>query len=511
MKSLFKAVALITLFSVLTRIAGFIFRIYLSRTIGAEALGLYQVAFSVFIVLLTIVSSGLPFIISRITAKYSNNSDKKAKGQLISSSLILSAVISIVLCVVILLFKNLFAKIFTERSCIEILIVLLPAVVFSSVYSVFRGALWGENNYFALCVSELFEQVLRILICVLLLGSTMSVIHNAVSVAWSLTISCLVSAVFVVLLYFYYGGILSRPGRVYKKVLKESTPITGVRVAGSLIQPLIALIIPMRLVSIGYTNAQALSLFGIAVGMTFPLLFIPGMLIGSLSTALVPEISSSLSEGKTKNIENRIKTAVKFTLFISSFFVPLFLGVGDIIGRFLYDNMISGTLLQVSAWIMIPMGLTNITSSILNSLGMEIKSCVNYFFGAIALFLSIWFLPSVMGINAFAVGMGISTSITSVLNIYMLKRKTKVKIKIVKPLIIFSLIAFPCAGITAFSGALLSYIFPDFFVLALSCSFGAVFFILLSMIFGVLDVNCFNVLKRRLFVRKKSKAVIKDA
>ena len=63
MKSLVKTVVLITGFSVLTRIVGFLFRIYLSRTVGAEALGLYQVAFSVFMVLLTVVSSGLPFVI----------------------------------------------------------------------------------------------------------------------------------------------------------------------------------------------------------------------------------------------------------------------------------------------------------------------------------------------------------------------------------------------------------------------------------------------------------------
>ena len=70
MKSLFKTVALLTIFSIITRIAGFLFKIYLSRAIGAESLGLYQIAFSVFIVLLTVVSSGLPLTISKLSAKY---------------------------------------------------------------------------------------------------------------------------------------------------------------------------------------------------------------------------------------------------------------------------------------------------------------------------------------------------------------------------------------------------------------------------------------------------------
>ena len=505
MKSLFKTVALITTFSILTRIAGFIFRVYLSRTIGAEALGVYQVAFSVFIVLLTIVSSGLPFIISRMTAKYSVKHEKKKKGQLVSTALIVAGLISIVLCGIVLIFRNLFSNIFTDRGCIEILISLLPAVVFSSVYCVFRGALWGENNYFALCISEFYEQVVRIFVCVLILAPGLSIIDSAVSVGWSLTIACVFSAVFVTLLYFYYGGTLKKPSKIYRKLLKQSAPITGVRIAGSLIQPLVAIIIPIRLIAIGYTNAQAMALYGVAVGMTLPLLFIPGMLVGSLSTALVPEISSAMSQNDTQHIENRVHSSVSFTLLISAFFVPLFLGAGDIIGRFLYDNALSGSLLQLFAWIMIPMGLTNITSAILNSVGMEVKSCINYFFGAIALFFCIWFLPPVMGINAFAVGMGASTTISSILNIIMLKRKMKIKIGILKPLIIFSIITLPVAAVTSFLASLLAFIMSDFFVVLISCGVGSAMFFLLSMVAGVIDINVLNVVKSKLGIKKRLK------
>ena len=70
MKSLFKTVFVITGFAVITRVLGFVFRIYLSRMLGAEMLGLYQVSLSVFMVLLTIVASGLPLVISKLSAKF---------------------------------------------------------------------------------------------------------------------------------------------------------------------------------------------------------------------------------------------------------------------------------------------------------------------------------------------------------------------------------------------------------------------------------------------------------
>ena len=77
MKSLFKTVFIIMFFSALTRLAGFLFRIYLSRKLGAESLGIYQISFSIFMVLLTIIASGLPLIVSRMTAKFNTQKNKQ--------------------------------------------------------------------------------------------------------------------------------------------------------------------------------------------------------------------------------------------------------------------------------------------------------------------------------------------------------------------------------------------------------------------------------------------------
>ena len=488
MKSLVKTVALITGFSILTRIAGFLFRVYLSRAIGAEALGLYQVAFLVFIVLLTIVSSGLPFIVSRLTASYRVGENYKKQSGLLMSAIIIGLVVSVLLCGCVLIFRNVFSKLFTDASCMMILIVLLPALVFSSVYSVVRGALWGQGNYFALCVSEFFEQIVRIFVCVLMLSPVASVVTNSVSAAWSLTIACAASMIFVLLLYFIYGGRLSKP-KDFKQLLRRSTPITGVRVGGSLAQPLVALIIPARLMSIGYSSSQAMSLFGVAVGMTMPLLFVPSALIGALSTALVPDISMAVAKEDTKHIETRIRTSIIFALFISAMAVPLFAGAGEEIGQFLYGNSLSGLILASSAWIMLPMGLNNITSSLLNSLGYEIRSCINYFIGALVMFLAMWFLPIICGINALFWGMGLCMCVTSALNFFMLKRKTKISLKLFKPLSLLCLITLPCAALVSFIDKLCVMVMPAFFAIMISCMVGVVFYLLLCMVFNIVDVK----------------------
>lgn len=488
MKSLFKTVFIITGFAVITRVLGFVFRIYLSRMLGAEMLGLYQVSLSVFMVLLTIVASGLPLVISKLSAKFFVKKDSESEGKLVSASVIISVVTSVVLIGIVLIFKNLFSQIFADNRCYPILLVMLPAVLFSGVYNVFRGAMWGHSNYFGFCITELFEQIVRITICVFMLSFGIGSLSPSISAGLSLSIACLLSMILAVVLYFVYGGKLKKPGKIYKEVLKSSTPITAVRFLSSLVQPIIALIIPSRLISAGFTSSQALSIYGVAIGMTLPLLSIPITLVGSFSTALVPDLSTAICNNDDSHVKNRISSSLIITMFITFLTIPLFVGAGENIGLFFFGNVSSGALLSSSAWITLPFAITNITSSMLNALGMEVKSFINYLIGSAFLFLSIWFLPAVIGIKALTIGMGACVSVTSILNLIMIKKKLKIKLGILKPLVLMAVFVVPSSAIVFFLSGLLSAI-PLFFNLVISCLFGGGMFVLLCGIFGVVNIK----------------------
>ena len=506
MKSLFKTVALITIFSFLTRISGFIFRMILSRQVGAEGVGLYQVAFSVFMVLLTVISSGMPLIISRLSSSYMARRENGKERSLITTALIYGLVLSIVLCGIVFVFKNVFAGLFTESRCIEILIVLLPSLVFSSVYCVLRGAMWGKNNYFALCVTEFYEQVVRIVLGVLFVSTSFTALENAFNLGWTMSLACLASMMLVIVCFFYYGGKLGRFKREeFVPLVKQSTPITVMRVIGSLVQPLIAFIVPNRLVAIGYTNSQALAMFGVAVGMTMPLLYVPSSIIGSLSTALVPDLSKALTQNDLQHIEKRIKTSIFFSLFISALFVPCFLGMGELAGEVLYDNVLSGSLLVSSAWVLIPIGLTNITSAILNSLGYEKRSFVNFVAGGVAMFACLWFLPSLFGINAFIYALGTNFTITSVLNLALLKKKTKVKLNILPSLGKIILLAIPSSALTGFVTGICGHFLPKLITLLFGGVVSVGSFVLLAGALNMIDIKAFFVLAADRLKPKKVK------
>lgn len=505
MKSLFKTVFTITAFTIITRVLGFIFRIYLSRVLGTEELGIYQVSLSVFMVLLTIVASGLPLIISKLSAKYFAKKDGEKEGKLVSASLIIAAITSVILIVIVLVFKRLFSFLFTDERCYLILVAMLPAVLFSGIYNVFRGAMWGRSNYFCFCITELFEQIVRITICVVLLSFGIGSLSSSIGAALSLSIACFLSMALSVVLYFVYGGKLRKPGGVYKEVLKSSTPITAVRFLSSLVQPIIALIIPARLIAAGYTSSQALSIYGVAIGMTMPLLFIPITIVGSLSTALIPDLSAAVESEDSSHIKNRITTSLIITMFISFLMIPLFIGAGENIGLFFFNNITSGVLLSGAAWMTLPLALTNITSSILNALGMEVKSFINYLIGSIFLFLGICLLPGVIGIRALIVGMGVCVSVTSLLNLIMIKRKTKIKLGILKPMLLMACFCLPSAALTFFVTSLLNGVVPLFFNLAISCSLGGAMFVLLCAIFKIINIKTFFASVKKSGFKKKQR------
>lgn len=493
MKKLFKAVAIITIFAGLTRLAGFLFRIYLSRTIGAEGLGVYQIAFSVFMVLETFVSSGLPLVVSKLTSKYQVEGNKTAQGSAVCAALITGLITSISLVGILFAAQNLLGGLFTDIRCLNILLTLLPAIVFSSVYAVLRGYLWGQKKFFLVSISEFFEQTVRIIACVVLIALVYSTFDGAIAASVSLVISCAFSAALVVILFFKTGGRLKSPKGQTKAVLKSAIPITAVRIASSLLMPLIAIIMPIKLIQSGLTSEQALSQYGIALGMTFPLLYLPSTLTGSLAMALIPDISSDLARKDYNNIAKKIESSLKFSIFVAFLVIPIYIGLGEPIGIFLFNNATSGYYLAYAAWIMLPISINNIAASVLNALGLEVKGFINYIFGAIVLILCITFLPKYIGILSLVWGMGLCMTVAAILNIRMIKKRITVKINIIKPIILMSIITIPCALLPMWTFGALSFVLPMVLNLIISGILGVAMFAMLCIIFKVVDISTFKI------------------
>ncbi len=447
MNKFFKAMFCVTFFSVCTRALGFLLKIYLSRSLGSEMLGNYQVTMSIFAVLMTLLSSGIPVVLSRNVSFYSNKKNKKRIGSIVSSGLILTLAICFVVSLIIICFPEIINKLLSQNIASDMLLILLPALIFSSIYEVLRGALWGEEQFFAISFTEFIEQILRIAFLVVLFEFGFNNISLINKTALSLSLACIVSAIIVLIIYVKKGGKFSNPKPELKNLIKTSTPITAVRTVSAIVASLISIIIPIRLQTFGMSQAEALSEFGIIMGMSFQLIMIPSTLIGSLAVTMVPSISgesNNIDDGNLKNtcyLKSKINFAVRTTIVFSMLLLPLFVVLGKPICEFLFDNSKAGLYLSAAAIAMLPMGISQITSSVLNAVGLEMKSLKNYALSSAVLIACIYFLPKFMGTFALIVGYVLMSTISSFLNIVMLRKRNLIDFDFLKTISLMSAIS----------------------------------------------------------------------
>lgn len=425
MRAFTKSVLVITAFAVLTRLIGFVFRIFLSRLLGAEMLGVYQMALNIFMILLTVICTGLPLVLSREVAKDPNNHSRT--HSITIAGLIIGISSAVVLCVAVLLGHEFFGLIFTDQRCLAILIITLPALVASSVYSVLRAIWWGEKKFLLLGLTELIEQVARVALFVPLLGFTFYFTDMAHIAAWSFSAACLVSTLVVAIIFSctrHRAPAPAQPRQFIQPIVKAATPITGVRLFSSLTIPLVTILLPLRLMAAGWENNLAIAHLGIISGMTLPLLTIPSTVISALATALVPELSSLINQQQWPAVRRQIRTVLHFTVFINFCFIPVYLALGGPLGRFLYADSFSGIYLMRSAWVMLPMSLSQITNTTLNAMNHEHLTIRNYAIGTLFLLPIIWFMPALIGADAVLLGMGISMTVSTTLNLCAIRRVT---------------------------------------------------------------------------------------
>ena len=414
--------ALVTVFSCIERALGFIYRIFLSRSLGAETLGVYQVALSVIGLLMTITSSGIPITVSRLMAKRHAIGNKSGKYAVVTAGIFIALIISVPLILLLLIFGDNLTFLVTNLQSHKALKIMLPGVIITSVYAVIRGFFWGEKRFFTYSVIELAEEIVMLIAGVILVNASTSNLTGAEKASYAVLISYVFSFLMSSVTYFLFGGKITKCKTELKPLITSATPITLMRTLTSLLNTLIATILPNRLIASGLTNSVAMSKYGALSGMSIPLIYIPSTLIGSIALVLVPELAENFYRKNMVTLKNNVEKAVKCAVFISTLIIPVFIALGKEIGTLIYNNLEAGEYVQKASIIMFPMSISLITTSMLNSLNLEKKTLKYYTIGAFLLLLCIWFLPNVIGIYSLVVGLMISYIITAVCNIKLISK-----------------------------------------------------------------------------------------
>ncbi len=480
-----KAVITLTSFTVAERLLGFLFKIYLSREIGAVGMGVYSVALSFFFVLLTLLTSGIPLVVSKLTAK-----DRGASGGVCSAALILELIVAAVICAVVLICGKPIGSLFAEPESMTLVFIMLPALVFSGVYSAFRGVLWGEKKFASVSIVELIEQVARIVCCVALFFLFRD---KLAAVALSMTVACAVSAVACMIFYFAGRRKLRSPKTHFKPLFTTSLPITVSRTASSVNGYITAIAIPFLLMSAGLNTEQSMYVFGSCVGMALPLLYLPITVVGSLAFVMIPTLSESYARGDKTSTRRQIENALSFSVIVAAVILPAYCALGNPLGKFIYNNTDAGIFLEKSAWLLIPLSFENIASSMLNSLDLEKKSLINYLIGAVTMYAICFAFYGKFDMDVYMIAFGASLILSSVLDIIDIKRRTGIKLTFFKPLFICLAAGYPAWLFTVYVYSII----PGTVIPIILAGIGGVCFsALIAVVFGAVKIDV-NISKRK--------------
>jgi stage V sporulation protein B len=438
--------AILTSAGVISRLVGFLYRIFLSRAIGASALGLYQLVFPILTLCYAIASEGIQTAISKFVAEgAAKDSGKTGCGssavRYLTAGLLLSILLSVA-CEGILYFSSdwIAIHLLGDSRCGALLRILSYTMLPASIHSCINGYYFGLKKTTVPAITQLAEQFARVgsvyvmYMAALEKGIALTAAHAAWGVFFSELVGLFVS---VTAMAWNSGNDRSVPDsrrasgvrRIASSHPEDSkhTLAAAVLAVGSMALPLTLnhslmhlissfenLLIPQRLQMYGHSADDALAAYGVLSGMVISVIFFPGVLTNSISVLLLPSVSDATARGDKKKTDRIITLAIRYGLLFGFAFTALFLLFGDYIGTVLFDNALAGTLIRRLSWICPMMYVYSLLCSVLHGLGRA-KSVlwINLLASLIRISMILFLVPR-YGLSALLWGMLISQLFSAV-------------------------------------------------------------------------------------------------
>ncbi len=414
---------LLTTAGLLARILGFFYRIFLSRTIGAEGLGIYQMIFPVYGIFFSLCAGSIQTAISRFIA-----ADPDHAKRTLLSGFSISFTLSLAAALMIRHFSEPLAEhILLEPRCAPLLSVMAFAIPCTSIHACICGYYYGKEKVSVPAASQLLEQMIRIFTVFLLVSVC---IEKQIPVTVSLAVFGLVageagSALFVLIFFLLFHEFHENTGRSYSvgpALLALAAPLMANRLVLNLLQSTETIMIPERLTVYGLTRSQAVRTYGTLTGMAMPFVLFPSALVNSLAVVLLPVTARHQSAGNDSGIADGISMSFRYSLYLGIFCIGIFTVFGEALGLQIFKSQDAGSFIQILAWLCPFLYLATSSGSILNGLG---KTKLTFFHHLISLLVRIafvWFGIPEFGIRACLWGMLASEIFLALLHVLALRR-----------------------------------------------------------------------------------------
>lgn len=415
--SLLKGAAQLAVAGVFTRVIGLGNRMILSRLIGAEGLGLFQMILPVYALLAVTAGLGLSGAVIKMVADRHARGDRRGQTEVRALSLKLVIAASLV-CSVLLWSALILPLNFIPDQRIILAIRLMPAAIFfAALSSILRSFTQGQNRMAPTAISQVGEQVVRVS-----LGLTAAFYLLPMGLEYALAgiVAGIISgeiACFVIIYFMQperklFTGCSRPPATVYKEMFLLSLPILTIRLSTSITQTVESLLIPSRLQLAGFSAAEATTLFGQLSGMALPIIFLPTVFIIPLATTLVPAIAGATALRLRLRLERLVKLSLWGTVAIGASAAVILYYFASPLTDFLYGSDSAAILVAMLAPLTPFAYLQFTTAAILHGMGRPGIAVTNDLIGTLISLAIIYYLTASPNWGITGVVFGYTTAFT---------------------------------------------------------------------------------------------------
>lgn len=418
---------ILTLAGVFVKILGSVNRILLSRLLGGEGIGLYQMAYPVYLLFTAIANAGVPIAISILIGE-------KLAEKRFNELYIIKKYISILLLMiggVLAIFIGTMADIFVktgiisdERAYFGILAV-TPAIFLSMLLGGMRGYFQGFQLMTPTAISQITEQFFRVTFMIVAAYFLLpfGLEYAAAGAAGGAGIGAFFGIIALILYQKKISFVQVKDKikidflNLAKRFFKLAVPISLSNLTIPLTSALDMFLVPHCLLQAGFKSVEVTTMFGYLAGMAQPLILLATIPVTAICFSVVPLLTSLTCENQEK-INSSIHGAFKWMLLVT---VPAGIGMsimGGNLAELLYAEPLARDAMMHSGCGIFLLGIVQVSAAILQGKGKVNIPLINLFIGVFfKVFFVLFFTKNIVFC---AWGTNLNFAITALLNLMVL-------------------------------------------------------------------------------------------
>ena len=438
-----KGTMILTISSSIVKVIGSLNWIILSRVLGGEGIGLYQMGFPIYLMGITVSSAGVPVAISIITSEKLANKDYRGAKRVFNVSLRLLLISGLVFSSALLFGADFLINqhIIRDARAYYSIIALAPAVFFVTFLASFRGYLQGWQIMTPTATSEVVEQLVRVI--TMLVFADLFMPYGLAYAAGGASMGAGAGAFCALLVLMWFYRRLKRrlheeieaqddsipqesAGHIIKRLLKLALPVSLTSLMLPIGANLDLLIVPQRLEVAGFDVRHATELFGYLTGMAVPLVNLATIFTAAMTISLVPSISESRTLERFDAIRDKIRLAFRVAMIIT---FPCFMGLfflAEKVAALIYNAPGAAGAIQTMSVGILFLGMHQISTGILQGLGKTAIPVINMILACLVKVVMSWWLTAIplLGIKGASMATVADFAVAAIINMGFIYKYT---------------------------------------------------------------------------------------